>query len=213
MHTNTIPTPTTAQNIALPDELDEVRQQDIALPDELDETWAGAQIRIRREKASDKLFKGLKGKHAVAVYRRIASGNKGLTHAQFRVLDAQLSYSTNLTNAFPSRKALLTRVGGSVRTLAALDKILGQLNVKGWEDRVYFLEGDCVDPETISEAGILDVANRSGRFISAVGVVFCIPPNVLAPGAPRWEGPRKFDNRIWGKVRSFGSKKGTTRST
>ncbi len=28
---------------------------------------------------------------------------------------------------------------------------------------------------------------------SATGIVFCIPPNELAPGDPGWEGPRVFD--------------------
>lgn len=170
-------------------------------PNPEDETFLDQRTQKEWDARAVKFREQLAGEYAVAVYRQIAGRDRDLTHAQFRVLDAQMSFSTKLTNVFPSRKQLLTRTG-PIKTLAALDKILGRLERKGWEHRVLLKEGDRVLPATSMDDGLLGRSSSTGRFTSAVGVVFCIPPNVLAPGDEGWTGPRKFDHREWGQRRS-----------
>ena len=161
----------------------------------------------RRQARADKLRQKLEGRFAAAVYRDIVCRAKGVTHGMFRVLVALISFSTNLTNVFPSRKQLLTRVGGSIRTRAALNKILNQLAAGGWIQRVTLKESQRVAPETSMDDGLLEEPNCTGRFISAVGVVFCIPPNVLAPGDPGWEAKPVFNHRVWGQRRNLREQK------
>lgn len=198
MNTNTVAPPTTPQ-VNHPT-IDELCLDD---PKNLfDEERAQ-----RRQARADKLREKLKGPYAIAVYREIVCRAEGLTHGMFRVLVALLSFSTNLTNIFPSRKRLLTRVGGSIRTRAALNKILNRLAAEGWIERVILREGQRVVPGTSTDDDELEESNSSGRFISAVGVVVRIPPNVLAPGDPGWAAKPIFNHRVWGQRRNLSVEK------
>jgi len=46
--------------------------------------------------------------------------------------------------------------------------------------------------------GLLSAPNDTGRFISATGFIFRIPPDEIDPGDPGWTGPNSFTKRQWG---------------
>ena len=167
-----------------------------------DETEVQQRAREEREAKAAKIRKDLAGEYAVAVYRWIACRSKNLTHVEFRVLNAYLDFSNKLTNCFPGRKKVLAKVGGSVGGFKALGKTRLHLLRKGWMKGVPLNEGDRVAPEGEDDDGLLERANETGRFGSATGYVFRIPPGEIAPGDPGWKGPHKFDRRVWGKRRS-----------
>ena len=152
-----------------------------------------------REVKTNKCLKGLAGPHCVAVYREVARQSKDVTAAEYRILDTLLSFSTKLKNAFPSRRALLGRLGGQARKPRVLSYHLRSLERKGWWQRIPFWEGDCVARVTATDDGELEAANVTGRYSSNTGYVFCIPPNEIGPGEPCWRGPEVFDNRLTGK--------------
>jgi hypothetical protein len=161
-----------------------------------DETFAQAKNRMRADQRAAKIREGLKGKHASAVYRRIARRSRNLTDAEFRVLDTLLEFSTQLTNCFPRRRTLLQVLGGRPRKLGRLDAVRHSLARKGWIKRVELCEDDRVRHEGYEQ---LLAANDTGRFISATGYVFCIPAGEITPYDSAWTGPRTFTNRIFGQ--------------
>lgn len=164
-----------------------------------DETFIQERARTEREVKTNKCLKGLAGPHGVAVYRELARRSKDVTDAEYRILDTLLSFSTRLENCFPSRRTLLTKLGGQARKARVLDHHRQSLERKGWLKRIPFQEGDCVARVTDTDDGQLCAANETGRFISATGYVFCIPPNEIGPGEPCWQGPDVFNKRLFGK--------------
>ena len=164
----------------------------------LDERQGDSERRRRNEKRDAEVEKKLDGEHAVAVYRAIARKSRNLTDTEYRVLDVYLGYSTRLTNCFPSRKTVLKELGGHARTMWRLNQVIRALKQKGWMGRIRFTEGDLVAmPDEALEA-----ANYTGRFISATGRQFRIPPNEIAPGHSGKKGPIKFDKRLFGQRRA-----------
>lgn len=162
-----------------------------------DESWSDVQQRIERECNLAYLYKGLKGKHCVAVYRTHARKSRDLTDAEYRILDTLLEFSNQLINCFPSQKLLRSVLGGSGRKARRVGALLQSLEKKRWIKRITFTEGDSVRGE---HDGRLDVANESGRFISATGYRFRIPLEQLPPGADKdWEGDKVFTHRAWGQ--------------
>ena len=165
-----------------------------------DEKFVDQRAREEREVKIDKRLKVLSGPHAVAMYREVARQSKDVTDSEYRVLDTLLSFSTKLKNCFPSRKTVLAKLGGKGRKAWVLDRHRRSLERKGWLKRIQFWEGDRVAPASRArETGLLESGNETGRFISATGYVFCIPPNEIGPGERGWEGPRVFDRRLFGK--------------
>ena len=167
-----------------------------------DATFTKERARKEREVKTNKCLKDLAGPHSQAVYREVARRCKDVTDAEYRILDTYLSFSTRLENCFPSRRALLTKLGGQARKARVLDHHRRSLERKGWLKRIHFQEGDCVARVTDTDDGRLEAANGTGRFISATGYVFCIPPNEIGPGEPCWRGPEVFDKRLFGKART-----------
>jgi len=173
-------------------------REDRQLADARDESAAEALDRERAEKREAECRERLAGKHAVAVYRRLARRSRNLTDSEFRVLDTLLEFSSNLANCFPGRRALLAALGGRQRKVGRLDQIRQSLRRKRWVTCVPLAEGD---PVAGGEDGLLRAANETGRFISAVGYVFGIPAGEITPTAAEWEGPRDFSNRSFGQRR------------
>jgi hypothetical protein len=161
---------------------DERREVDAA-----DETRWQAEARGRVEQRAAKLRGKLAGKHGVAVYRELARRSPGLTDAEYRYLDTLLSaFGSTFKNCFASRKTVQGRMGGPPRSLTWWDQVRGRLEGK-WIRRI---------PLTRDEDQELVEANSAGRFVSAVGVQFLIPPGVIAPLDPGWKGPRVWNKRL-----------------
>ena len=152
-----------------------------------DETRQQAEVRERAEQRVAKLHQGLDGKHGVAVYREIARRSPGLTDAEYRYLDTLLSaFGSSFKNCFPARRTVQRRIGGPPRTLTRWDQVRARLEGK-WMHRIPLTQGE--DQELVE-------ANSAGRFVSAVGVQFLIPPGVIAPLDPGWKGPRIWNKRL-----------------
>ena len=167
-----------------------------------DETEVQQRAREEREAKAAKIRKDLAGKHAVAVYRGIARRSKNLTDAEYRLLDTLLSFSNGLKNCFPGRKTMLAKLGGAKRRLRRLDVLRLSLQRKGWIACVELKEGDRVAPEGKYDNGLVERANETGRFISAKGYVFHIPPGEIEPGDEQgFQGPDTRNKRLFGQRR------------
>lgn len=120
------------------------------------------------------------GKVAVAAYRHIATEARQLTPTEWRVLCALLAFADTgskstlpFINCFPRRTTLLQRLGGRTKSIRALSARLTSLERKGWIERLQSL-------------------GHRGRF-GCAGYRFRIPPGVITPTDPGWEGPKQFD--------------------
>lgn len=85
-------------------------------------------------------------------------------------------------------------LGGPRRKVRRLAALLRSLKEKGWIMRTTFTEGD-----RVAEGEVLETANETGHFISAVGNQFKIPPDEIVPGDPGWQGPVSFRKRLYGQ--------------
>ncbi len=163
-----------------------------------------------------RIREGLRSKHCVAVYRKIARESPNLTDAEYRVLDVLLDYSNRLENCFPGRRTVLKALGGKKRSLRALDQHRHSLEKKGWlkrctlyaddEGRFEVVKNECV--VSVDEHGKVEEVEREdedqpiirGRFVSATGYRFNVPQGEISPLDPGFSGPVKFTNRVYGQA-------------
>ncbi|HXM37891.1 MAG TPA: hypothetical protein VN908_04425 [Gemmatimonadales bacterium] len=140
------------------------------------------QKRIAREEAQ-----WTNPKTRAAIYRRYVLVST-LPDAVARLLcTLTVQWGHHLENSFPSYKKILPRLGGSsVRERKTLEGWLAHAVRTGWLERI---------PLTVAEDGELLEAQSHGRFVSAWGNRFCVPPGVVAPDHPGWKGPKVWTRR------------------
>ena len=174
-------------------------QQGGAAPTVRDETEGE---RLRGERAHRRLQRveaGLAGKNRAAVWRRLMMASTLPDGAKVRLCWLS-EYGAKLENSFASLRKIVVDHGGPLpdtrderraaiqRRLWTLKRWMRCAREAGWLERVPLTEdedGELVEPE-----------NR-GRFSSAFGNQFRVPPNVVAPGHPGWQGPRTWTNRVY----------------
>lgn len=178
-------------------------EQDEALTQHLQQdarSSAEQHLADQRVQRVDRTYAKLARQHGVLVYRELANRNLGRRHVHFRVLCALLQDADgDLSNCFSSRRRVLKNLGRCIK-INRLDQVLRDLTKWGWIRRHQLTEGDVVAPP--DEA--LEVANQSGRFISAKGTQFLLPAGLLGPNEPAWEGPTRWNKRWWGQRRKRG---------
>lgn len=138
-----------------------------------------------------KVRQALAGPQRAAVYRRLVTASPRLTDAEVRFL-CTLTYrwGSGLTNCFPSRRTMhLGFAGPKRRTVARIDQLVRSCERKEFLRRVHL---------TRAEDGELQEITH-GRFISAVGYQFLLPPGAISENAGPWEGPRSWTARQYAK--------------
>jgi len=176
---------TTTRSDQLVAECPEIRadQPVRACMDPLDEPRHVAQRREHAQRREDRDLAALESPRRAAVYRRILVNLSDLTDAEHRLLCLlSTRWGSRLENCFPSQKKIRQRSGWR-RT--KLKRVLAALERKGFIARI---------PLTSAEDGRFAEVEAGGRFISATGIQFLLPPGIVGRA---WVGPRTWTNRLY----------------
>jgi len=148
-------------------------------------------LRLRRERAerrAAKVERDLSGPHRAAAYQRLVLGSDLEDSVKVILCVMVEEFGSRLENCFP-RRATIARSMGRQRSLKSIDRRLQVAVRRQWLRRIPLTRGE--------DGTLIEVAG--GRFTSATGFVFCVPPDVIAPGHPGWDGPRVWTKRIYAR--------------